>query len=68
MAFLEYGIVFALGFLIGAGAMLLYFQFSMYRQVGQFEDQMQQLMDMDDMEDMIEDIPEPEDREEDDEK
>lgn len=49
MAVIEYSIVFALGFILGAGAMLLYFQYSMYRQVGQFEDQMQKLMDMEDM-------------------
>lgn len=58
MAVIEYSIVFALGFILGAGAMLLYFQYSMYRQVGQFEDQMQKLMDMDDMEDMMGGVPE----------
>jgi Flp pilus assembly protein TadB len=50
MSALTHLVVFAVGFIMGAGAMLLYFQFSMYRQIGQFEEQMEGLMDMEDME------------------
>lgn len=41
---------FAVGFLLGAGAMLVYFQYSIYRQAGNIQEQFQQIQEIQEQE------------------
>lgn len=46
MSALLYFASFAVGFVLGAGAMLLYFQYSIYSQAGQMQEQFQKIQEM----------------------
>ena len=46
MSALLYLVTFALGLILGAGAMLIYFQYSVYRQAGKMQEQFEQIQEL----------------------
>jgi len=46
MSALLYLVTFALGLILGAGAMLIYFQYTMYRQAGKMQEQFEQIQEL----------------------
>lgn len=50
MSALAYLITFAVGFAIGAGAMLIYFQYSIYSQAGEMQEQFKKIQEMQEQE------------------
>ena len=46
MSALLYFATFVVGFILGAGAMLLYFQYSVYRQAGKMQEQFEQIQEL----------------------
>ena len=46
MSALLYLVTFALGLILGAGAMLIYFQYTMYRQAGEMQEQFEQIQEL----------------------
>ena len=46
MSAILYLATFAVGFILGAGAMLIYFQYSIYRQAGNMQEQFEQIQEL----------------------